>query len=145
VQLDRIPFIRSSSRESVIRPLPRNLWATLRDIAASVFAVVVYVVVAFCTGLLASILLAPFGYDWPRFAVEAAVTTCLGMIVSWRLTNALFPNRSGKWLFAAFAGVVVIAVLAGRTGSPNWLHLGQATLLVVLAYGLFWPHVRSAR
>lgn len=104
-----------------------------------------YVAGAFCAGLLASIVLAPFGYGWPRFAVEAAVSTCLGMIVSRRLTNALFPDRSGKWVFAAFAGVVSVLVLAGRSGAPNWLHLGQAMLLVALAYGLFWPHGRTAR
>lgn len=104
-----------------------------------------YVVVAFCTGLLASALLTPLGYDWPRFALEAVVSTCLGMIVSRGLTNALFPGRSGLWVFAAFAGVVSVLVLAGRSGAPNWLHLGQAMLLVALAYGLFWPHGRTAR
>lgn len=118
--------------------------AIARDIAASVFAVVAYVGVAFCTGLLTSVMLTPLGYDWPRFALEAGVSTCLGMIVSRRLTNALFPNRSGQWVVAAFAGVVLIVVLLGLGGEPNWLHLGQAMLLVALAYGLFWPHGRTA-
>lgn len=35
-------------------------------------------------------------YVWPRFAVEAATSTCLGMIASWRLTNVLFPNCLGR-------------------------------------------------
>lgn len=85
------------------------------------------------------------GYAWPRFAVEAAISTCLGMIVSWRLTKVLFPNRSGKVIFAAFAGVVVLVSLAGRNNALNWLHTAQALLLIALAYGLFWPHRRQAR
>jgi hypothetical protein len=84
------------------------------------------------------------GYVWPRFAIEAATSTCLGMIASWRLTNALFPRRSGKMIFAAFAGVVLLVLLLGRTSSVNWLHLAQALLLVGLAYALFWPHRRRA-
>lgn len=116
-----------------------------RAIAASGVAVLTYVVAALCAGWLVSILLAPLGYVWPRFAAEAAISTCLGMIASWRLTNLLFPDRSGRVIFAAFAGVVLLVVLAGGTGSPNWLHTGQALLLVGLAYGLFWPHRRAAR
>ena len=116
-----------------------------RQIAASAVAVVAYVVAALCAGWFLSILLAPLGYVWPRFAAEAAISTCLGMIASWRLTNVLFPDRSGRVIFAAFVGVVLLVVLAGGNSSPNWLHTGQALLLVGLAYGLFWPHRRPAR
>ncbi|MBU2272118.1 MAG: hypothetical protein KKE52_12545 [Alphaproteobacteria bacterium] len=116
-----------------------------REIAASGLAVATYVVAALCAGWIVSILLAPLGYAWPRFAAEAAISTCLGMIASWRLTNLLFPDRSGRVIFAAFAGVVLLAVLAGRNGAPNWLHTAQALLLVGLAWGLFWPHRRPAR
>ena len=104
-----------------------------------------YVVAALCVGWIVSILLTPMGYVWPRFAAEAAISTSLGMIASWRLTNVLFPNRSGKVIFATFAGLVVLVSLAGRNSSVNWLHAGQALLLVGLAYGLFWPHRRRAR
>lgn len=96
-------------------------------------------------GWIVSILLTPLGYVWPRFAAEAAISTCLGMLASWRLTNALFPNRSGRVIFAAFAGVVVLVALMGRSNSLHWLQTGQALLLVGLAYGLFWPHRRPAR
>lgn len=112
---------------------------------ASGVAVAAYVVAALCVGWIVSILLAPLGYVWPRFAAEAVISTCLGMIASWRLTNVLFPDRSGKVIFAAFAGVVLLAALAGWNSSPNWLHAGQALLLVGLAYGLFWPRGRPAR
>ncbi|QYF87005.1 hypothetical protein [Brevundimonas sp. PAMC22021] len=100
---------------------------------------------ALCVGWPVSILLEPMGYDRPRFAAEAAISTCLGTIASWRLTNALFPSRPGKWIFAAFAGVVALVSLAGGNNSANWLHTGQALLLVGLAYALFWPHRRPAR
>lgn len=80
------------------------------------------------------------GYVWPRFAAEATISTGLGMIASWRLTNLLFPNRSGKWIVAGFIGVVILASLASLNNATNWLHTGQALLLVGLAYGLFWPH-----
>ena len=116
-----------------------------REIAASGVALATYVAAALCVGWMVSILLAPLGYVWPRFAAEAAISTCLGMIASWRLTNLLFPDRSGRVIFAAFAGVVLLAVLAGRNSAPNWLHTGQALLLVGLAWGLFWPHRRPAR
>ena len=108
-------------------------------------AVAAYIVAALCVGWLVSILLGPMGYAWARFAIEAAVSTCLGMIASWRLTNALLPRRSGKAVFLAFAGVVLVVFLSGRGMSMNWLHTGQAVLLVGLAYGLFWPHRRHAR
>lgn len=108
-------------------------------------AVAAYIVAALCVGWLLSILLRPMGYAWPRFAIEAAVSTCLGMIASWLLTNALLPWRSGKAVFLAFAGVVLLISLSGRSTAVNWLHTGQATLLVGLAYGLFWPHRRQAR
>ena len=117
----------------------------MRQIAASGVAVVAYVVAALCAGWIVSILLAPLGYAWPRFAAEALISTCLGMIASWRLTNVLFPDRSGRMIFAAFVGAVLLAALAGRNSSPNWLHTGQALLLVGLAYGLFWPHRSAAR
>lgn len=105
-------------------------------------AVAIYILAALCAGWLVSILLDPMGYVWPRYAAEAALSTCLGMIASWRLTDALFPRRSGKVIFAAFAGVVLLVILMGWTSSVNWLHLVQALLLVSLAYGLFWPHQR---
>ena len=117
----------------------------MREIAASAVAIAAYVLTALCAGWVVSVLLAPLGYVWPRFAAEAVISTCLGMIASWRLTNVLFPDRSGRVIFAAFAGVVLLAALAGRNISPNWLHTGQALLLVGLAYGLFWPHGRPAR
>jgi len=116
-----------------------------REIAASAAAVVAYVVAALCIGWIVSVLLTPLDYAWPRFAAEAAISTSLGMIVSWRLTKALFPSRSGKVIFAAFAGVVLLAALAGWNSTPNWLHIGQALLLIGLAYGLFWPRRRTAR
>jgi hypothetical protein len=84
------------------------------------------------------------GYVWPRFAIEAAVSTCLGMIASWRLTNALLPKRSGKAVFLGFGGVVLLVFLSGLGTTVNWLHTGQAILLVGLAYGLFWPHRKRA-
>lgn len=115
------------------------------EIAASAVALAAYVVAALCVGWVVSTLLEPIGYVWPRFAVEAAISTCLGMIASWRLTNVLFPNRSGRGLFAAFAVLVLLVLLAGRSSSVNWLHAGQALFLVALAYGLFWPHRRRAR
>lgn len=108
-------------------------------------ALAAYVVAALCTGHIASILLQPFGYSWPRFAAVAVISTCLGMIVSWRLTKALFPDRSGRAIFATFAAAVLIVATAGRTSDVNWLHLGQALLLVAIAYGLFWPHSNPAR
>lgn len=114
------------------------------EVAASGTAVVAYVIAALCVGWLVSILLQPMGYVWLRFAAEAAISTCIGMIASWRLTNALFPNRLGKWVVAAFVAVVVLVSLAGRGGSSNWLHTGQVLLLVSLAFGLFWPHRRRA-
>jgi hypothetical protein len=123
---------------------PKGL-AVARHVVASGIAVAAYVVAALCTGWLVSSLLAPLGYVWPRFAAEAAISTGLGMIVSWRLTNVLFPDRSGKVIVAAFVGVVLLAVLAGRNSPANWLHTGQALLLVGLAYGLFWPHRSPAR
>lgn len=104
-----------------------------------------YVVAASGIGGVVSILLAPLAYDWPRFAAEAVISTGLGMVVSWRLTTLLFPDRSGRMIVAAFAGVVLLAVLAGASGSPNWLYTGQALLLVGLAWGLFWPRDRPAR
>ena len=107
-------------------------------------AIAAYVLAALCVGWVVSILLTPMGYVWPRFAAEAAISTCLGMIASWQLTNLLFPNRSGRGIFAAFAGAVALVSLAGRNNSVNWLHAGQALLLVALAYGLFWPHRRGA-
>ncbi len=85
------------------------------------------------------------GYAWPRFAIEAAVSTCLGMVASWLLTNALLPRRSGKAIFVAFAGVVLLVLLEGRSTALNGLHIGQAGVLLALAYGLFWPHRRQAR
>lgn len=123
----------------------RRSSAVAHGIAAGAVAVAAYIMAALCAGWLVSILLEPMGYDWPRFAAEAAISTCVGMIASWRLTNALFPNRSGKWIFAAFAGVVGLVSLAGGNDSANWLHTGQALLLVGLAYGLFWPHRGPAR
>ncbi|AYG93790.1 hypothetical protein D8I30_00295 [Brevundimonas naejangsanensis] len=119
--------------------------AVARDIAASVVAMAAYILAALCVGWVVSILLKPMGYVWPRFAIGAAISTCLGMIASWRLTNALFPRRSGKAIFAAFAGVVLLVSLTGRSNAVNWLHTGQALLLVGLAYGLFWPHRRRSR
>lgn len=104
-----------------------------------------YVVVALCAGHIVSILLQPLSYSWHRFAIVAVTSTCLGMIVSWRLTNALFPDRSGRVVFATFAAVVLTVGIAGRTDVMNWLHIGQALLLVALAFGLFWPHSRLAR
>lgn len=101
-----------------------------------------YVIAALCVGWFVSILLQPMGYVWLGFAAEAAISTCIGMIASWRLTNALFPNRSGKWVVAAFVAVVALVSLADREGSPNWLQTGQALLLVGLAFGLFWPRRR---
>ena len=118
--------------------------AVAREIAASVVAVAAYVIAALCVGWVVSIMLRPMGYDWPRFAAEAAISTFLGMIASWRLTNVLFPDRSGRGIFAAFARVVALVSLAGGTHSVNWLHTGQALLLVGLAYGLFWPHRKPA-
>lgn len=118
--------------------------AVAREIAASVVAVAAYVIAALCVGWVVSIMLRPMGYDWPRFAAEAAISTFLGMIASWRLTNVLFPDRSGRGIFAAFAGVVALVSLAGGTHSVSWLHTGQALLLVGLAYGLFWPHRKPA-
>lgn len=111
-----------------------------RVIAACGVSMAAYVVAALCVGWLVSLLLGPMGYAWPRFAIEAALSTCLGMVASWRLTNALFPRRSGRAIFATFAGVVLLVVLMGRNSSVNWLHTAQALLLVGLAYGLFWPH-----
>lgn len=114
------------------------------QILASVGAIATYVVAALLVGWVVSMLLAPMGYDWPRFAAEAAISTGLGMIASWRLTNVLFPHRSGRWIFAAFAGVVALVFLAGWNSAVNWLHTAQALFLVGLAYGLFWPHRRSS-
>lgn len=95
-------------------------------------------------GWLVSIPLEPLGYAWSRFAIEAAASTCLGMVASRLLTNALLPRRSGKAVFAAFAAVVLLVFLEGGGTAPNWLHTGQAVLLLTLAYGLFWPHGRQA-
>ncbi|MBD7941691.1 hypothetical protein [Brevundimonas guildfordensis] len=103
-----------------------------------------YVIAALCVGWLVSILLQPMGYVWLRFAAEAAISTGIGMIASWRLTNALFPNRSGKWVVAAFVAAVALVSLAAPGGSPDWLQTGQALLLVGLAFGLFWPRRRLA-
>lgn len=111
-----------------------------REIAASVVAVAAYVAVALCAGWAVSTILRPMGHDWPRFAAEAAISTVVGMIASWRLTHMLFPDRSGRRIFLAFAGVVGLVALAGGADPVNWLHTGQALLLVGLAYGLFWPH-----
>lgn len=111
-----------------------------REIAACVVSVAAYIAAALCVGWIVSNLLGPMGYAWPRFALEAAMSTCLGMVASWRLTNALFPRRSGKAIFAAFAGVVLLVLLMGRNSSVTWLHATQALLLVGLAYVLFWPH-----
>lgn len=83
----------------------------------------------------------PIGHVWSRYAAEAAISTGLGMLAAQRLTNLLFPRRSGK---AAFAGVVAFVIRLGAADAPNWLHLGQAALLLGLAYGLFWPHWRRA-
>ena len=115
-----------------------------RDAAACVVAIASYILAALCAGWVVSILLNPMGYVWPRFAIEAAISTSLGMLASWRLTNALFPRRSGKIIFAAFAGVVLLVSLAGRSNVVNWLHTAQALLLVGLAYTLFWPHREHA-
>ena len=103
-----------------------------------------YVIAALCVGWLVSILLQPMGYVWLRFAAEAAISTGIGMIASWRLTNALFPNRSGKWVVAVFVAAVALVSLAAPAGAPNWLQTGQALLLVGLAFGLFWPRRRPA-
>lgn len=119
--------------------------AAAHEIAASAIALAAYVVAALCVGRVISGLLEPMGYVWTRFAAEAATSTCLGMIASWRLTSILFPNHSGKVVFATFAGVVLLVSMAGRSDSVNWLHTGQALLLVALAYGLFWPHRSRAR
>ena len=118
--------------------------AVARDIAAGALAVSAYIIAALCVGWLVSIPLGAMGYAWPRFAIEAAVSTCLGTVVSWLLTNAVLPRRSGKVVFAAFAGVVLLVSLLGRSTAQNWLHIGQAVLLLALAYGLFWPHRRQA-
>lgn len=137
---------RSSSDESL--PIPRRHRRALiiiRDVAASLTAILAYVLAALCVGWVASMLLAPLGYVWPRFALEAAISTGLGMLASWRLTHFLFPGRSGKMIVATFAGAVAIVFLVGWNGSINGLHTGQASLLVVLAYGLFWPHRKPAR
>jgi hypothetical protein len=119
--------------------------AVVRDIAACVVAMASYILAALCIGWAISTLLKPMGYVWPRFAIVAALSTSLGMLVSWCLTNALFPRRSGKVIFAAFAGVVLLVSLAGRGNAVNWLHTAQALLLVGLAYVLFWPHRRHVR
>lgn len=103
-----------------------------------------YVLAALGAGWVVSMLLEPLGYIWPRFAIEAVISTCLGMLASWRLTNALFPSRSGEVIFATFAGAVALVSLAGGNSPINWLHAGQALLLVGLAYGLFWPHRKPA-
>jgi hypothetical protein len=132
-------------RDSTISPLNLGGSSIAREIAASAVAVAAYLVAALCAGWVVSILLAPLGYAWPRFAAQAAISTCLGMIASWRLTNVLFPDRSGRVIFGAFAGAVLLAAVAGRNSPPNWLHAGQALLLVGLAYALFWPHRRPAR
>ena len=116
-----------------------------RNVAAGALAVVTYIVAALCVGWLVSLMLGPMGYAWPRFAIEAAVSTCLGMIASWRLMNTLLPWRSGKAIFFAFAGVVLLVSLSGRSTTVNGLHAGQAVLLLALAYGLFWPHGERAR
>ena len=118
--------------------------AVAREIAAGLVAVAAYVIAALCVGWVVSIMLRPMGYDWPSFAAEAAISTFLGMIASWRLTDVLFPDRSGRGIFAAFAGVVALVSLAGGAHAVNWLHTGQALLLVGLAYGLFWPHRKPA-
>lgn len=104
-----------------------------------------YVLVALCAGWVVSALLAPMGYVWPRFAIEAAMSTGVGMLASRWLTNALFPDRSGKVIFATFAGAVVLISLAERNSSINWLHTGQALLLLGLAWLLFWPRRDPAR
>lgn len=132
------------SRDLVIDQLQQRSLAVAREIAASVVAVAAYTVAALCVGWIVSILLGPMGFVWPRFAIEAAISTGLGMVASRLVTNALFPRRSGKVIFAAFAAVVLLVLLSGRTSSTNWLHLAQALLLVGLAYGLFWPHRRRA-
>ena len=122
----------------------RRIPTVAYEIAASATAVAAYVITALCAGWLIAILLQPMGYVWFRFAAEAAISTCVGMIASWRLTKTLFPNRSGKWVFAAFAGVVLLVSLVGKGASLNWLHTAQALLLAGLAYGLFWPHRKHA-
>jgi hypothetical protein len=132
-------------KELVISHVQHRSPSAARQIVASAVAVAAYVIAALCIGWIVSFLLQPMGYVWLRFAIEAAISTCLGMIASWRLTNALFPNRSGKWIFAAFAGVVVLVSLPAGNSSINGLHIGQALLLVGLAYGLFWPHRKGAR
>ena len=116
-----------------------------RDAAACVVAIAFYILAALCAGWMVSTLLNPMGYVWPRFAIEAAISTSLGMLASWRLTNALLPRRSGKIIFSAFAGVVLLVSLAGQSNVVNWLHTAQALLLVGLAYSLFWPHRKRAR
>jgi Kef-type K+ transport system membrane component KefB len=108
-------------------------------------AVAAYMLAALCVSWLVSSLFGPMEYAWSRFAIEAVVSTCLGMIVSWRLTKALFSKRSGKVVFLAFAGVVLLVFLSGRNTTVNMLHTGQAVLLLGLAYGFFWPHRRRAR
>lgn len=129
----------------VIDHLQQRVSVVARNVAAGVMAVATYFVAALCTGWLVSLLLGPMGYVWPRFAIEAVVSTCLGMIASWWLTNAVLPRRSGKVVSLAFAGVVALIFLSGRSTTVNWLHTGQAALLVALAYGLFWPHRRRPR
>lgn len=111
---------------------------------AGVAAITIYVIAALSVGWVVSMVLSPMGYVWPRFAAEAAISTGLGMIASWRLTNVLFPHRSGRWIFAAFAGVVALLFLAGSNSAVNWQHTAQALFLVGLAHGLFWPHQRSS-
>lgn len=115
-----------------------------RDIVASAVAIATYVIAALCAGWAVSILLAPMGYGGLRFAIEAAISTALGMLASRAATSALFPNRSGKVIFATFAGMVVLVSVVALNKPVNWLHTGQALLLVVLAYGMFWPHRRRA-
>lgn len=137
--------LRLQPARPVINQFQHRSLAVVRDIAAGAIAVSAYIVAAMCVGWLVSILLGPMGYAWHRFAIEAAVSTCLGMIASWRLTNALLPMRSGKAVVLAFAVVVLLITLGGRSTAVNWLHAGQAVLLVALAYGLFWPHRRWAR
>lgn len=128
-----------------LAPRRHSRSAAARDAAASVVAIASYILAALCAGWVVSILLRPMGYAWPRFAIEAAISTSLGMLASWHLTNVLFPRLSGKIIFAAFAGIVLLVSLAGRSNVVNWLHTAQALLLVGLAYGLFWPRRKPAR
>mgnify|MGYP003575343338 CR=1 FL=1 len=118
----------------------RKALTVARDMAASLTALGAYVPAAWCVGWLVSRLLEPLGHAWPRFALEAAISTVLGVLASRQLTNSLFPVRSGKLIVATFAIAVLVAVIAGGNHPMSLLHASQSLLLVGLAYGLFWPH-----